>query len=211
MGREDVASLAVAATMFTTTTDGKKKTQPSQLKHDEPFHYTLACRWVGEGLEPYPAQGRKGEGKSDAQTALHDTLKKLRREEKHSSNQRRRKELSQKSKQLLGGDEVVDEIDSPGVLLRLARQKLAQRCQRKRPKPHGLCVAIPTYFFLFLCLKTLIIPLLHVIPGGKTWGVPIIQNLNEKFNWIMGLLIGQLRRIGVPHWILSRPKQYVLL
>ena len=181
-----------------------------------PFHYTLACRWVGEELDPYPNQGKKSDGKIDAQTSLQTALKQIRREEKRSRKLRRQrrkdrpKNNNNQGLQLLGDYYNDDEVeDTPEVLLRLAQQKLALR-YRQRPKPHGLCVAIPTYIFLCLSLKTLIWPLLHVIPGGSTWILPMIHNLNERFVMLLSLWMGRLARI-IPPWIIRRPKQYILL
>ena len=191
---------------------------------DEPFHYTLACRWVGEELDPYPPQGKKADGKIDAQIALQKTLKQIYREEKRSRKLRRRrkndlsnKDNEDKGRKLLGNyydDDDEYEDSTPTVLLRLAQQKLAQRYHKKqRPKPHGLCVAIPTYIFLGLSLKTMIWPLLHVIPGGKTWILPILHSLNEKFVMILSFLMGRLARLipTTPPWIIRRPKQYIFL
>jgi hypothetical protein len=166
---------------------------------NEPFHYTLACRWVGEEMDPYPAQGKISEGKPDAQTALQNTLTHIYRKKKRS--QERRKDLNSKRQRLR---DYYDEEDIPDIILRMAR-----KLQRQRPKPHGLCVAIPTYIFLVLALKTLILPMLHVVPGGKTWVLPALHRMNERVVMVMSFLVGQLMRI-LP-WITRRPKQYILL
>lgn len=68
VGREDVADLLVAASLF----DSKAASKQSRKTADNeaPFHYTLAVRWTGGPLEPYPKLGRKEEGMPTAKQSL---------------------------------------------------------------------------------------------------------------------------------------------
>ena len=83
-----MASLAVAAAMFQTpnyddvnhATGSSKKDTPTRK---EPFHYTLACRWVGQALDPFPPQGVMADGAEDADTALREW--KVSRGESHAN------------------------------------------------------------------------------------------------------------------------------
>ncbi|GAX28806.1 hypothetical protein FisN_34Hh016 [Fistulifera solaris] len=64
VGREDVASLAVSSALFRIP----NATQAS--------HYTLAVRWVGEDLHPYPAQGTMKDGFANAHACLRHAFQK---------------------------------------------------------------------------------------------------------------------------------------
>jgi hypothetical protein len=47
----------------------------------EPFHYTLACRWVGDQMDPYPAQGHISYGHPNAYQCLQSTIGTMRDDE----------------------------------------------------------------------------------------------------------------------------------
>lgn len=188
IGREDVASLAVAAAMFQTKNDTSVDNRP--------FHYTLACRWVGQNMDPFPGQGRKADGLPDAETALQRTLKTIQKAGKRSQDRREALALKQKNKQSPSGNS--------GTIIRMA-DKLQQ--QRKRPKPHGVCVAVPIYLFLCLFAKTLVYPLLQFLPGGKTWVLPALARLNELTIMMFSYLLGRLM-MALP--LITGRKQYIL-
>jgi hypothetical protein len=65
VGREDVASLAVSSALFRLP----NATQAA--------HFTLAVRWVGEDLHPYPAQGTMKDGFASAHTCLLHVFQKV--------------------------------------------------------------------------------------------------------------------------------------
>lgn len=176
-----MASLAVAAAMFQT-----KKDDGDNYSND-PFHYTLACRWVGQNLDPFPAQGRKGDGFPDAQTALQRALKTIKK------NRRRREALKRKKSSSIQTD----------MILRMA-DKLQE--QRKRLKPHGICVAVPIYLFLGLFFKTMVHPLLQFLPGGKTWVLPALARLNE---WTVMMFSFLLTRLMVAMPLLTQRQRFI--
>ncbi|GAX13417.1 hypothetical protein FisN_34Lh016 [Fistulifera solaris] len=64
VGREDVASLAVSSALF----------RLPNATHAA--HYTLAVRWVGEDLHPYPAQGTMKDGFASAHACLRHVFQK---------------------------------------------------------------------------------------------------------------------------------------
>jgi hypothetical protein len=63
VGREDVAALAVSAALFDSTEE------LAEIEH-KPFHYTFACRWTSETMDPYPPQGQKSDGHISASEGL---------------------------------------------------------------------------------------------------------------------------------------------
>jgi hypothetical protein len=164
-----------------------------------PFHYTLACRWVGQDMDPYPAQGLKADGLADAETALKRTLTTIRKAEQRS--RQRREGLRQKDTQ--------SPSYAPDLIARMADQL---KRQRKKLSPHGICVALPVYLFLGLFAKTLMTALLQVVPGGKTWVLPALYRLNELalvgLSFLVRKAIMALQAMMALPW-LPRRKQHI--
>lgn len=192
IGRDDVATLAVAAATFVTQnrTDSSYQDSKSGSRTTEPFHYTFGCRWVGQTLDSYPPQGHKLDGHPDPTVAFRRSLNTLFRSERE---QRRRKEqtLSRKKR-----------LSSTDLVVHMAQQ--VQRQKRRRPKPYGIFVAIPVYFSLALLCNMILVPLLPFIPGGKEF---ILPNLNRARNLLalgFSFLLHKLRLL-LP-WIGRRKK-----
>lgn len=172
VSREDVASLAVAAAMFQTPTyetdDHGNHDDGNGIPNPEPFHYTLACRWAGQQLDPFPPQGVKADGAPDAVTALRRSLRLIAKNEK-------RKQVLQQRK-------------GASALYQRTKQHLSRR---KRPQPHGVFVAVPIYVMLGLFARTLLHPLVQVLPGGSTVVLPALVQLNQWLWMTASLLIGK--------------------
>lgn len=158
VSREDVAALAVAAATFR----GERNEDASE----EPFHYTLGVRWVGEDMGPFPPQGRKHDGLPDARLALKRTIETI------SKSQER----TRRRKQLIAQNQSPRQQRASDIIERIRSQ---QSKRLARIKPHGICVAVPMYLFVMLAMKTLICPLLQVLPGGKTVVLPGLRRLSQ--------------------------------
>jgi hypothetical protein len=182
VGREDVASLVVAAATFLaqnkTHVNGKDGSRGGAF---EPFHYTFGCRWVGQELDPYPPQGHKSHGHEDAAMAFQKSLKTLHRTERSASQRQLVKGKSSLSSKV---------SSSSDVFLGMA-QKLAEKRHGRR-KPHGICVAVPVYLFLLLFVKTVLWPCLHYVPGGSKWILPFLNRMNEGITAGLTLFVRQL-------------------
>lgn len=161
VSREDVASLAVAAAMH--------EVKSETVSDKGPFHYTLGVRWVGQEMNPYPPQGRKMDGLPDAELALKRSINAINKADERS---KRRKELLSQKQPNRKRVQSADMIQK--LALRLNQRKLRQN-------PHGICVAIPVYFFLGLAFKTFVFPLLQYIPGARTVILPGLSRLNSLF------------------------------
>jgi hypothetical protein len=193
VGREDVATLAVAAATFVTPnkTDETGKT----VKTNEPFHYTFGCRWVGQDLAPYPPQGRKGDGHPDAAVAFRRSLKTILRNE-------------QSVKRRKGGPNNKSSVDiyqrsSNDIITRIAQN----RNGRRPPKPHGICVAVTVYLFLGLLFKTVLIPSLSYIPAGPEYILPALYQMNR---WLtLGYSFLMQRLLSILPWIGRRKQVYI--
>jgi hypothetical protein len=196
IGREDVASLAVAAATFVS----QNRTDSGGRKTNEPFHYTFACRWVGQDMDPYPAQGRKRDGHPDASVAFSRCLKMIHRNERATEHRKQiRVNRKNTSKRLSSS--------SRDVIDRMAQRLESRRRQRRPPKPHGIFVAIPVYLFLALVLKKILLPSLNYIPGGQEHVLPAVRQLNQ---WAaLGLSIVMRRLASVLPWLTHHKKVYI--
>jgi hypothetical protein len=142
VGREDVASLAIAAALFHAENATKTSTtKDSTNSQRPPLHLKLAVRWCGEKLEPYPAQGTIHDGLPDAHSCMNRVLKDYRKR----SKRQRRQELKRSRS-----------TNVPDSIVRFVKSK-----QRRSLKPYGVCVALPVYVFLGLLAKSLV----GYIPG----------------------------------------------
>ncbi|KAL3944394.1 MAG: hypothetical protein SGBAC_001518 [Bacillariaceae sp.] len=158
VGREDVAALAVAAACFSI--------ERSETTLEGPLHCTLGVRWVGEDMVPYPSQGRKHDGLPDARLAFKRVIETISKSEERT---RRRKELvaQKQSPPRQRANDIIERIQS-------------QQSKRLwRIQPHGICVAVPMYFFVVLAAKTMVYPMLQVLPGGRTVLLPALRRLNQ--------------------------------
>jgi hypothetical protein len=175
IGREDVATLAVAAATFATQnrTDSKGASRTS-----EPFHYTFGCRWVGQTLDSYPPQGHKLDGHPDSAVAFRRSLKTLFRSEREQERRRERAENRPSS--------------STDMIVRMAQQVDKRRQKRRRPKPYGIFVALPVYMSLAVFANMTLIPLLQYVPGGREWILPC---LNRARNFLALGLSALLHRL----------------
>ena len=159
IGREDVATLVVAASMFVTQNRTENNVE-SGPRSDEPFHYTFGCRWVGPTLDSYPPQGHRLDGHPDPAVAFQRSLKTLFRREREE--QRRKKRKNERSRLSLSTD----------LVARMAEQVEKQRQNKRRIKPYGICVALPIYLTLAMLGNAIMVHFLQVLPGGKEFILP---------------------------------------
>ena len=195
MGREDVASVAVAAAMFQTPNYDDTESTDTPSQKTPPFHYTLACRWVGQEMDPFPSQGVKADGAEDAETALRRALGVIKKNEKRNRLLADRRRQKQAKGTLY--DRTSASIYDWG---NLQRKKI-------RTQPHGLCTAFPVYIMLGLFARTLLHPLIKVLPGGQSWVLPALAQLSEWMVLAASLVMGKLVS-ALP--FLARQKQYIL-
>ena len=188
VGRDDVAALAVAAVMFCAQNDDGDSDEELEGQEESPFHYKLACRWVGQELAPFPPQGRSNDGAADAEMALRATLRTIRK------NERRQRVLEQRRETRPdNGSSLLD-----GVLIRRNSPRL---------KPHGVCVAVTVYMMLGLFARALLEALVPMLPGGQTVLLPILMQM-KRWTWvtassILGTMVSYLP-------FLARRKQYIM-
>ena len=176
VSREDVASLAVAAVF--------EPEIATTLCDNGPSHYTLGVRWVGQELEPFPPQGRKNDGLPDAKLALNRAVKTINKAEKRTK--RRNKSLDRKDFQSNILESMANKSNKP----------------KPRPSPHGICVAIPVYFFLTLFLKTFAFPVLQKIPGARQ----VLPRLNGLMVAVFTPFLRNLMQL-LPNF--AHKKQYI--
>ncbi|KAL3903962.1 MAG: hypothetical protein SGILL_010248, partial [Bacillariaceae sp.] len=179
IGREDVAALAVASATF--ITQNRTDENGKEVSSNEPFHYNFACRWVGQEMDPYPAQGRKRDGHEDEGVAFRRSLRAVHRNERANDQRRMRRATN-------GNDNHSKRLSSSSSrdLVTSMAKKLAKRRQRhRRAKPHGAVTAIAIYMFMALTFKTMILPSLQYVPGGPEYILPAIQRINGWFTlWL---------------------------
>ena len=151
VGRDDVAELAIAAALFQSknVTVSNKEGLPAE---EPPLKMSLGIRWVGEELDPYPAQGSKSDGLQDAHQCMNKALK------DHRQNQRRKRRRKLKSKS-----------NVPDSIARYASSR------RRSVKPYGVFVAVPVYFCLWVMLKNLC----HYIPGYNESVAPAVVRIRD--------------------------------
>mmetsp|Transcript_16979 Transcript_16979/g.41381 ORF Transcript_16979/g.41381 Transcript_16979/m.41381 type:complete len:571 (-) Transcript_16979:95-1807(-) len=185
VGREDVAALAVAAASFSN--------ERNETALEGPFHYTLGVRWVGEDMAPYPSQGRKHDGLPDARLALKRTIETI----------SKAKERTRRRKQLVAQKQSPPRQRANDIIERIRSQ---QSKRLGRIQPHGICVAVPTYFFVMLAAKTVLYPMVQVLPGGRTVLLPGLRRLNQTvISAIWGFLLAIMRNL-LP---LARRRRYI--
>jgi NAD(P)H-binding len=188
VGRRDVASLAVAAALLQIPHQKRKA-------ESNPMHFTLAIRWTGQDMAPYPPQGRKRDGHASAAKALQSCVKVLSRQYQNGNSTNYSVGFGRNSKPLSG---------------LTARQKNRARLLSGRTigpptqvKPYGVCVAIPLYLGLAMVatslLQSVVIPLLPFSPRRLPFPV-------ENRGWFLrvgGVLLAYL-------WQWAQWTQYLL-
>lgn len=73
VGREDVASLALSSALFRIPNPKANNNTTTDDRH-QAVHFTLAVRWVGENLHPYPTQGSFQDGLASAHACLRSVI-----------------------------------------------------------------------------------------------------------------------------------------
>lgn len=157
VGREDVAELACAASLFPAS-DMTNATESSNFKEIKPFHMKLAARWVGKYEKHMPPQGKKKDGYEDAFYCMRRVLRgeRRRRIRRETLKEKRRREAPIASK-------VVEAV---------------QKIKPRRPiKPYGLCMAIPLYISLSLLLRSLLLlpGMNRLVPLVSAWVTSLIK------------------------------------
>jgi hypothetical protein len=187
IGRQDVADLAVAAAMF----DSQRTEMDDEMEApttDQPFHYTLAARWTGHHMEPYPPQGHVKHGMPNANLCMQAALQTLREDEKKARHRRpQRPQLY------------------PEAVNRFAQTMSIQR----NLKPYGICVAIPVYFCLTMITRRLLQAILLYIPRRR-WMTPVTMKAGELLSpgaggFLFGHLSFKMPRLSA--WIPARAAQ----
>ena len=90
ISRDDTAEVIVAAALWNNRNHEVTKAKSSSFVSvddnvdDKSFHYTLACRWVGNEMDPYPAQGHASDGHPTAYQCLQSTLRRTKSNETNS-------------------------------------------------------------------------------------------------------------------------------
>lgn len=127
-----MAELAISAVMFQAGNVSVSDEASSQ-EDCAPLKMTLGVRWVGEGLDPYPSQGSKSDGLSDAHLCMTRALKQHRKNEQ--TRKRRRKHKSKES--------------IPSSVARYASSR------QRSLKPYGVFVAVPVYLLLWVMITNM--------------------------------------------------------
>jgi hypothetical protein len=186
VGREDVADLAVAAVLFDSQRGGTDDEADAPTT-DQPFHYTLAVRWTGQNMDPYPPQGHIKHGMLDADLCMQSALRTLRGDEKTARRRRPKKAQTQYS----------------------SVNRFAQSMSiRRNLKPYGICVAVPVYFILAMMTRRLLQTILPYIPGRR-WTIPAAMRAGELLATAGAFLLGRLSLLTtrLPAWIPGRAVQ----
>ena len=142
------------------------------------------------------------DGAEDADTALRRTLKVIQKNEKRKLVLKARRQ----GKHSMGAS-LSDRTSSPFLYDWRNRQGTKKKQLVRKIQPHGLCTAVPIYIMLGLFARTLFYPLLKIIPGGNTWVLPALVQLNKWMLVFASVLTGKLLS-ALP--ILTRQKQYIL-
>jgi hypothetical protein len=167
VGREDVAALAVAAALFDSTAEkyGKdsavRRNNSSVVAAQKPFHYTFACRWASEEMDPYPPQGQMADGHAIAHDALQAALRAVR---KQSGRRYRRRRRSPPTTSASGVSDTPQDSDIVAHTSKTRARSL---------KPYGIFVAVPVYVMMWWIVRSVHCSILSsLFPGMGTsrWG-----------------------------------------
>lgn len=201
VGRDDVAALAVAAALFDSKQRERRRHASDDFEKsvpvgDEPFHYTFACRWASDRLDPYPSQGQMADGFADANLCLQSALRTLQERENSRGRRRRRRRLVH---------------HQPKALAAESYQHVARLVKPtpRKIKPHGICVAIPVYAVLFWMFRWLLRDAGRWIPG-LVCVQPVGSRVNDLLGVCAAVVLGGLSRLqgfvlaSLPHWLVRR-------
>jgi len=184
-----VAALAVASALFDSKRQKRKARDDVGSIEDEPFHYCLACRWVGQDMAPFPAQGKMSQGHADATLGLQAALKKIRQ---HEKRRRRRRTMYAKK--------------YPETALRISQHLKATP---RKIKPYGIFAAVPVYVVLTMMIRSMFYYLSPYIPGSGY--IKTIANQGTDLLGIaLGFVLAELRAlparlpVSIPGWLLFR-------
>lgn len=156
VGREDVAELAISAVLFqAANVSVYDDDEVNQQQQTPPLKMKLGVRWVGEELDPYPAQGTKLDGLRDAHQCMNKALREHRRNEKRK---RRRAKLARSKSNI------------PSSITRYASSG------RRSIKPYGIFVALPVYLFLSIMLRNAC----RCIPGFNENVAPALARIRDS-------------------------------
>jgi hypothetical protein len=194
VGREDTAELVVAAALFH---PNKMNDIQSSDEKSLPFHYTLACRWVGNQMDPFPAQGHTSDGHPNAHLCLQSALRTIHARDER--RQRRRSLFHTKSN-----------ISPPT----LQKEIQSRKQTTTKMKPYGICVAIPVYMFLSLMMSSIFYYVGSYCPKNWTqWLQPMTSSIIQMFHlssaFLTGHMIQAVSKLQIPPipWILKNIRQ----
>ncbi|CAB9509928.1 expressed unknown protein [Seminavis robusta] len=191
VGREDVASLAVASALFRSPRQkeaekvdvSESDTGSTQTQQHDPFHCKLAVRWVGSDMHPYPAQGKKKDGFRTAQISLQKALAVIKKAEKKERRIELRRQRTMLSSSL---------VESyPETVVRLA-QNFQTRRKKRQLKPYGIASAIPIYLMLALATRSLG-RLLWTVLCTQTWAQPLVTLIQKVSAMLIAFLAPHLQ------------------
>lgn len=241
VSREDVASLAVASALFkspreveaanarvmdaatNSNDDNSMPTSEStslssgggssiQQQRHQPFHCNLAVRWVGNDMDPYPAQGSKRDGFPTAQVALERALKVIK------SSEKKERTLALRLQRERAGSAAYSALEETysEMALRLAENFQLQRKSKTRLKPYGIVSAIPAYFVLGLALRAAWRVLWQAL-SSTAWAQPVVGPIESSTAALAVLFASKVRilRQFIAQWMplaLARfvgPKKYI--
>lgn len=141
VSREDVAELAVAASLFAGT-EVNNATESTSFTEMEAFHMTLAARWAGACQDSMPSQGRKKDGQYDAFLGMSRILK----------GERRRRRVRQKAQRPKEQSPIADIVQAVVKTIK----------PRRRLKPYGILAAASAYLLMAMTLRCVL-----VLPGVR--------------------------------------------
>jgi hypothetical protein len=168
----------------------QSKQQQQQHRNKRPFHFSLACRWTGNELDPYPPQGKQEDGKSTAYLSLKACLPTLRRQHSRRQSLQQLKEEHEyrpvlKSKVKIEEQTMKKAVQVPIVPLPSSIHR--RNTFVKQIKPYGICVAIPVYLLLIIISRSIIQGTIQCIPSIRQVS-PILVTIMRRIMLIIGKL-----------------------
>jgi hypothetical protein len=139
IGRDDTAEIIIAAALWNNANHVRKDKLKSKASDyvevdndigNKAFHYTLACRWVGNKIDPYPPQGQKSDGYPTAYQCLQASIGRTRTKEDTTVRNHTQQHLTHAIHRI--------------------------RTTMKVHKPYGICTAVPVYLFLSMLTSSMI-------------------------------------------------------
>jgi hypothetical protein len=192
VGREDVAALAVSAALFDSTEE------LAEIEH-KPFHYSFACRWTSEAMDPYPPQGQKSDGHISASEGLQSALLSIRKRSRKKSNRRRR------SRHFASAP---PDLTNGGVTSLATEPRGDMAVQSRSNKPYGIFVALTAYTVFWWILRSVhyyTLPILFPGLKAKSWSLHpwrILHGLSASaLGGLQRLWQGCISFLAFPTWI----------